>query len=189
MKNVKFMYNGIKINGKLVKGHYSMGGYTNGAKICFYAKEYTTNLSDVFQIKNGTELIEDYHETDKVYFYGNEEYYNEVEQAFYKQEIKRSDKHIKYLKSNIEKYPHAFNFYNKELQDYLKQIEYYKSQCMNQFKVELFTGDDSLGFLCYRGKDICIGGKEENAIIFNRKLFNNALIHKDYRVKKHFIGA
>lgn len=89
MNEVKFMYNGIKINGKLVKGFWDKGDYSNGALYGFYADSYCSReLREVFSVKNESDIMTDYFETDKIQFFAGDKYLKEVESAWQKQEIR-----------------------------------------------------------------------------------------------------
>lgn len=89
MNEIKFMYNGIKINGKLIKGHWSKGSYTNDALYCFYADSYySRELREVFFVKNESDIMTDYFETDKIQFFAGDKYLKEVENAWQKKEIR-----------------------------------------------------------------------------------------------------
>lgn len=75
---IKFLFNGIKIEGKLIKGFYSTGNYTNGAVGCFYVREWFLGQSELlrkyFTVHNDTDSMTDYFEEDRVYFYPNDKY-------------------------------------------------------------------------------------------------------------------
>ena len=126
MNEVKFMYNGIKINGKLVKGHWSKGSYTNEALYCFYADScFSRELREAFSVKNESDIMTDYFETDKIYFFAGDKYLKEVESSFKQQEIKNLKNKIKRLEKEKTKRPLYF-------EDYLKQ-EY--EECKRKLEV------------------------------------------------------
>lgn len=126
MNEVKFMYNGIKINGKMVKGFWSKGSYTNGALYCFYADScFSRELREVFSVKNESDIMTDYFETDKIYFFTGDKYLKEVENVFKQQEIKNLKSKIKRLEKEKTKRPLYF-------EDYLKQ-EY--EECKRKLEV------------------------------------------------------
>lgn len=86
---VKFMYNGIKIDGKLIKGSWSKGGYRNGALFGFYADGYyCPELRKIFAVKNDTDLMTDYHDKEKIYFFTGDKNLENVKAAWQKQEIR-----------------------------------------------------------------------------------------------------
>lgn len=120
MAVIKFMYNGIKIDGKLVKGFWSKGGYTNGAKYCFYADSYCSRLlREHFMVENSTDITTDYFEEDKVYFFdGN----LEVDNAFKQQEIKNAKRALKRLEKQKELRPDYFERYYKTDYEKYKEI-------------------------------------------------------------------
>lgn len=119
MAVIKFMYNGIKIDGKLIKGYWSKGGYTNGAKYCFYADSYSTpELRKHFTVKNDTDIMTDYFETDTIYFYEDNA---EVEKAYQQQEIKTAKRAIKRLEKQKELRPDYFErYYKSEYERYME---------------------------------------------------------------------
>ena len=123
MATIKFMYNGIKIDGKLIKGFWSKANYTNGAKYCFYADSYCSKkLREHFTVKNDTDIMTDYFETDTIYFYEDNA---EIENAIKQNEIKTAKRAIKRLEKVKVQQPYSFERYYK--QDY----ERYKEMIAN----------------------------------------------------------
>lgn len=122
MAVIKFMYNGIKIDDKLVKGFWNKGGYTNGAKYCFYADSYCSKLlREHFTVKNDTDIMTDYFDTDKVYFYEDNA---EVEKAYQQQEIKTAKRALKRLEKQRELRPDYFErYYKGEYERYMEILE------------------------------------------------------------------
>lgn len=128
MNELKFMYNGIKINGKLVKGFYSKSNYTNGALFCFYADSYCCQeLRKIFTVKNGSDITTDYFEEDKIYFFENDKYIEEVRKAWKKRESRSLKKQIEFYKKRLEKTPEnkyclqELDYCNKKLEE-LKEV-------------------------------------------------------------------
>ena len=120
MTTIKFMYNGIKIDGKLIKGFWSKGGYTNGAKYCFYADSYyTPELKEVFNVKNDSDIMTDYFETDTIYFFEDNE---EIENAIKQNEIKIAKRAIKRLEKQRELRPDYFERYYKDNYEKYKKL-------------------------------------------------------------------
>jgi hypothetical protein len=115
MENLKFMYNGIKINGKLIKGFWSKGGYRNGALYCFYARSYfTPELAEVFKVRNDSDIMTDYFETDSIFFFESDKYINEVSKAYNLQEVKRAKIAVKRLEKEKQLRPDYFNRYHAD---------------------------------------------------------------------------
>lgn len=89
---LKFMYNGLKLNGKLYKGWYSKGTYTEQSKIpantiTIYAKDYERFPKiEGLTIQNNTDTMTDYFENDKIRVTPNSEFYQQVYEAWEKQE-------------------------------------------------------------------------------------------------------
>jgi hypothetical protein len=95
LKMLKFMYNGIKLNGELFKAWYSIGstrGYAEGT-ITIYAKDYTSFPQvDGLQVQNNTDSMTDYFEKDRIRVTPDNKFYNEVLTAYNKQEEHRQNK-------------------------------------------------------------------------------------------------
>jgi len=101
---VKFMYNGIKIDGKLYKAHYSIGEYTLESGIAantitLYRIGYDkTPAIEGLTVKNETDLTADYFETDAIRIAPENKYYKSAKNAlvlFYQKLIKRAEKRLK----------------------------------------------------------------------------------------------
>lgn len=88
---LKFMYNGIKLDGQLFSGFYSMGTYTECSGIAqgtitIYANDYKSFPSiEGLQIHNESDSMTDYFEEDKIRVEPTSKYYTEVLEAFNKQ--------------------------------------------------------------------------------------------------------
>lgn len=89
---VKFMWNGIKVDGKLYRAHYSIGNYTEASgipkeTITVYAKDYTSiPRVDGLQVENDTDIMTDYFETDRIRIAPDNKFYNDALEAVRKQE-------------------------------------------------------------------------------------------------------
>ena len=95
MNEVKFMYNGIKINGKLIKGYWSYGSnnfYNKNIMAMFVAKldwNYDPKLlREYFKVDNDTDIYTDYFDSDSINFYAGDKNLEEIKKAWQKQEIK-----------------------------------------------------------------------------------------------------
>lgn len=114
MATIKFMYNGIKIDGKLVKGSWGANGYTNGAKYCFYADSYyCPELRGLFTVRNDSDMMTDYFEKDSIFFFDGGEYTEQAAAAYKNQELKRVTRYIKKLELMRDKQPERFERYYK----------------------------------------------------------------------------
>jgi hypothetical protein len=104
-RTVKFMYNGIKINGELTKGWFSYSDY-DGKKISFYASSYLTNpeLSRLFEVQNNTDFMTDYFEKDKISFDENSPYWQDALNAAIKWEKKSLARIEKRLEKDMSQY-------------------------------------------------------------------------------------
>lgn len=85
---VKFMWNGIKVDGTLYKAHYSKGAYTANSgipegTITVYAKDYRA-LPQIegLTIENDSDTMTDYFENDRVRICPNNKYYSEANAAY-----------------------------------------------------------------------------------------------------------
>ena len=122
MAIIKFMYNGIKIDGKLIKGYWSKANYTNGAKYAFFADSYSTpELRKHFTVKNDTDIMTDYFETDTIYFF---EENVEIENVIKQNEIKTAKRAVKRLEKIRETRPFTFEqYYREDYNRYKEMIE------------------------------------------------------------------
>lgn len=93
---IKFMYNGIKVDGKLHKGFYSKGSYHKDSgipagTITIYARDYGRfPRIQGLVYHNETDSQTDYFDTDKVRIFPNNKHYSAVEKAYIKQEERRA---------------------------------------------------------------------------------------------------
>lgn len=114
---IKFLFNGIKINGQLIKGYYSKGGYLNGAIGCFYVhgwfKGQSELLRECFKVENNSDIMTDYFEEDKIYFYENDKYINEFNAMVEKNEIRIAKARVKKYEKIKETRPEYFERYYK----------------------------------------------------------------------------
>lgn len=98
---VKFMYNGIKVDGKLFKAHYSKGNYTSQSKlaestITIYASEYESFPKiEGLQTINESDSMTDYFEKDRIRVAIDNNFYKEVNEAHSKMEEHRQKKYNK----------------------------------------------------------------------------------------------
>ena len=90
---VKFLYNGIKVDGKLYKAWYSLGKYRNYPEgtITIYARDYESFPKiDGLNIENNTDLMTDYFENDRIRVTPDNKWYPQVLEAYNKQQAKRA---------------------------------------------------------------------------------------------------
>ncbi len=87
---VKFMWNGIKVDGTLYKAHYSMGGYTANSgipanTITIYGKNYDSLPQlEGLTIENDSDIMTDYFENDRIRITPDSKYYNDAKAAYEK---------------------------------------------------------------------------------------------------------
>jgi hypothetical protein len=93
---LKFMYNGIKLDGKLYKASYSKGSYTKESKIpentiTIYASDYNDFPKiEGLQIQNDSDSMTDYFQKDRIRVEPTNRFYFAVNEAWEKQERKRN---------------------------------------------------------------------------------------------------
>lgn len=93
---VKFQYNGMKVDGKLYKGYYSMGSYHKSSgipsgTITIYSKDYSRfPRIDGLIFHNDSDIQTDYFDTDKIRVTPDSPYYKKVLAGYQKQEDYRN---------------------------------------------------------------------------------------------------
>lgn len=123
MENLKFMYNGIKIDGKLHKGHWSKSQYLNGAEFAFYSDDYSSKeLRQHFKVKNDSDIMTDYFEKDTIYFMPNDEHIEEVRIAWKQNELRLINKCIKNYEKRLQKNPSSI-YCQQELKYYKNRLK------------------------------------------------------------------
>ena len=86
---VKFMWNGIKVDGKLHKAHYSNSKLFNHPEgtITIYGKGYSDlPRLEGLTVQNDSDTMTDYFENDRIRVTPDNRYYNDVLEAYQKQE-------------------------------------------------------------------------------------------------------
>lgn len=92
---VKFMYNGIKVDGKLYKAWYSLGGYQNyhEGTITIYARDYGFfPRIDGLNVGNDADFKSYYFLKDCIRVTPDNWWYPQVLEAYNKQQVKRGQK-------------------------------------------------------------------------------------------------
>ena len=115
--NIKFVWNGIKIDGQLYKGIYSTGPYTETSSlpqgtVSIYMDTSRTPRDCGLEIKNESDIMTDYFEKDTVLVRPDSKYYSEAATAataydihMEKVAIKQYEKGFaKYLGTDMEEY-------------------------------------------------------------------------------------
>lgn len=85
---VKFMWNGIKVDGKLHKCWYSISSLTNfpAGTITIYGKNYAALPAiEGLTVENDSDGMTDYFENDRIRVLPGNKYYAEVKAAYEKQ--------------------------------------------------------------------------------------------------------
>jgi len=121
---VKFMYNGLKVDGKLFRGFWSKNGVVvkETGKVCFetitfYARGYASLPKETgFLIHNNTDITTDYIESDMVRFSPDHANYKDAFQAWKLQETRNAKRLIAKYEKRI-----AEGMANRHVEMYLKE--------------------------------------------------------------------
>ena len=112
MTTLKFFYNGIKVNGGILqKAFYCQGAYTPescipSGTITIYGKDYrrfSAEIRELLEVRNDTDSMSDYFETDRIYVKPDHPLYAQVLTAFNLQEDKAAKRRAK----RMERYSQA----------------------------------------------------------------------------------
>ena len=76
-RQIRVLKNGIKVDGKYIRCHYSAGGYVDGTGITVYAKCILDRLPVELMPKNDSDGREDYFETASAIIREDNELYND----------------------------------------------------------------------------------------------------------------
>jgi len=94
-EEIKFLYNGVKIDGVLYKCRYSIGPYNEASKlpvgtVTLRAKSYSTDFPEIAGsiIQNNSDPLSDYHEKDTMRIFPDSPYFKEAMAAYEKAEAK-----------------------------------------------------------------------------------------------------
>lgn len=117
MKNeMKWMWNGLKVNGQLFSAWYSLGTLINDTEesITVYARNYKSFPRDLnLEIQNDSDSMTDYFESDRIRVRKNSPLWNDVFAAYQAAKI-HSDKMAVKRAANREARRAAFNQKNAE---------------------------------------------------------------------------
>ena len=99
---VKFLYNGVKVDGVLYKGWYSAGPYNPASKlpagtITLYAKSYGTDFTVIegTSVENNSDSLTDYSEKDRMRIFPDSPYFSEAKAAYEKVLARRKARYDK----------------------------------------------------------------------------------------------
>jgi len=120
---VKFMYNGLKIDGKLYKGHWSRNGRVvkETGEVCFetvsfYMRGYESLPKNIgFTVYNDTDIMTDYIESDSAWFAPDHANYKDALEAWKAQETRSAKRLIAKYEKRI-----ADGTANRHVEMYLK---------------------------------------------------------------------
>lgn len=121
---IKFVWNGIKVDGKLYKGFYVKSADDN--TITLIAKEYSSlPRIDGLEVKNETDWMTDYFDTDHVKIAPNNKYYAEAMKAYIADEIHNEKVRIKSCEKLMAKTesPRAARMYEELIEQAKERIE------------------------------------------------------------------
>jgi len=94
---LKMMWNGIKIEGKLKKAHYGKGAIHDPSEITIYSDDYNPLPEiDGLVTLNDSDAMTDYFETDRIRVPSTHPIYPDVLAAYTAQEVHRAKRSIKF---------------------------------------------------------------------------------------------
>lgn len=102
--HIKFYWNGLKVDGKLIKCGYS---YRNNAdhsdSIMIYARDYESLPRDLFIVQNDTDVYTDYFDNDSTTLYPDHPLYKYALYAWYKCQVHELERSIDFYTKRAEK--------------------------------------------------------------------------------------
>ena len=127
---VKFIWNGMKVNGELYKASYSKGPYTKESglpegTITMYMKGYkSTPQIEGVEVINDSDVMTDYFEEDTVRIYPDSRYYEEARKACKAANIHDAKQAVKWAEKNLARKTGTVyeEFYQKELENRQKRL-------------------------------------------------------------------
>lgn len=132
--DVKFAWNGLKINGEFHKCSYSEGPYTKASglpegTITMYAAGYESiPRIPGLSIENETDIMTDYFETDTVRILPNSPFYADARKALVAHLIHIENINIKQLQKRMEQSLWHEEFYRDELERAEKRLSSLQSR-------------------------------------------------------------
>lgn len=131
MMNVKFQWNGIKVDGELYRCYYTKGPYTATSKIpegtiTLYAKDYSRFPAvEGIHVENESDIMTDYFETDRIRIFPGTKYYDEACKALKAHEIHTAKNALKHFEKQYQKHVGTRHegFYQKELEASRQRLE------------------------------------------------------------------
>ncbi len=115
---IKFMYNGIKINGKLYKASYNR--YDNKTIVLYLSNYERLPLKpDEIEIENESDIMTDYFESDTLRIKPDTKYYEDALKGFKAAEIHNAKRAVKHFETmlNKRKGTSCEQFYAEELKN------------------------------------------------------------------------
>jgi hypothetical protein len=99
-QKIKFLWNGIKVDGKLYRAHYSLGHLYHYPEdtITVYARDLLVGLPrlDGIEVENHTDLQTDYFESDTCRILAGSKYHAEALAAYEAQEVHAAKRKAKF---------------------------------------------------------------------------------------------
>ena len=125
--NIKFYYNGIKVNGgNLIKCYYALDSNENNAPmVTIICREFCDKLPIELNPKNNTDITTDYVEPDCARLTPENPYYSEARKAAIKETIKRAKRAIEFYKKKLAENTRHHDLYQSEIDFYNRIIERY----------------------------------------------------------------
>lgn len=139
--NVKFMWNGIKIDGQLYKGKYSMGPYSEASTlpegtVTIYMDTSRTPRIENLEIKNESDIMTDYFENDTVRIRPGTIHYDAAIKAANAYNIHMEKVAIRQFQKLSEKHAGSpmKEYYKQELENHKSALEKLQNPQQNNIK-------------------------------------------------------
>ena len=102
--HIKFYWNGLKVNGELIRCGYSYRNNTdNSDSITIYAKDYRSLPRDLFVVQNDTDVYTDYFDNDSTTLFPGHPLYKYALYAWYKCQAHELERSIDFYTKRAEK--------------------------------------------------------------------------------------
>ena len=119
MNDIRFVTNGLKVNGEYVPCNY----HINSGYITIYAREYGSQLPhELGNVQNDSDGQTDYFEKDHVNVTRFSPFYKECYKAAAKKAVKLLNQRIRHCEKMIAKYPQYKGSYELEIAECKKSI-------------------------------------------------------------------
>ncbi len=142
--SIKFVWNGIKINGTLYKGSYSTGPYTNESglpqdTVSIYMNRSNTPRLPELEVTNDSDIMTDYFENDTVYVRPSSKYFEAAQRAANAYDIHYAKKSVKYAEEAFARHLGTQNesLYRQDLEQRREKLAQLEAKFPNKKRSEL----------------------------------------------------